>query len=190
MKETIHCVGEFHKKNTLQKGISREELRKRIYDKLPAEVFKYCLELLVNNRQLSLQKETVSLYGREVQLSSEGEELRRKIESVYTEAGFQPPSLSGLHTLIQEDPEEVRRIFYWMIKEKILVKISEDFVYHQSTIENIKKKTKDRFAPGEKFNVADFKEIFNLTRKHTMPLLEYLDREKFTRRQGNERIVL
>jgi len=188
-KDTLACVSEFHKNNSLQKGISREELRKRIYDGLPAEVFKYCLEVLVENRQLSLQKETVSLYGREVQLSSEGEQLREKIESVYERSGFQTPSLSELQASLNEDPEEVRRIFYWMIKEKILVKISEDFVYHLSTIDDIKKRTKDRFEVGAKFSVADFKEIFNLTRKHTIPLLEYLDREKFTRRQGNERIL-
>ena len=189
-EDTLVCVGDFHKKNTLQKGISREELRKRIYDGLPAEVFKYCLEVLVENHQLSLQKENVSLYGREVQLSSEGEHLREKIEAIYKSSGFQSPSLSELQTSLDEDPEEVRRIFYWMIKEKILIKVSEDFVYHQSTIDDIKEKTKDRFAAGAKFSVADFKEIFNLTRKHTIPLLEYLDREKFTRRQGNERILL
>jgi selenocysteine-specific elongation factor len=189
-KDTLARVNDFHEKNSLQKGISREELRKRIYDGLPAEVFKYCLETLVEKRKLSLQKETVSLYGREVQLSSEGEQLKEKIEVIYKNAGFQPPAFSELQTSLNEDPEEVRRIFYWMIKEKILVKISEDFVYHQSTLEAIKEKTKSRFAAGTKFSVADFKELFDLTRKHTIPLLEYLDREKFTRRQGNERLLL
>jgi selenocysteine-specific elongation factor len=189
-QETLALVSDFHKKNVLQKGISREELRKRIYDGLPAEVFKYCLEMLVEKHRLSLQKETVSLYGREVQLSSEGEQLREKIEAVFKQSGFQPPLLSELLASVDEDPEEVRRIFYWMIKENILVKIAEDFVYLQTTLEDIKEKTKGRFAAGTKFGVADFKEIFNLTRKHTIPLLEYLDREKFTRRQGNERILL
>jgi len=190
MKETLDRVEDFHEQNPLKKGISREELRKRIYDRLPLELFKYCLELLVEKRQLSLQKELVSLYGREVQLSAEGERLREKIEAFYKKAGFHPPVFSQLQASLDEDAEEVRRIFFWMIKERILIKIVEDFVYHQSTIEEIKEKIKGRFAAGEKFSVADFKEILDLTRKHSIPLLEYFDREKFTRRQGNERILL
>lgn len=189
-KDTLARVGDFHKKNSLQKGISREELRKRIYDDLPAEVFKYCLELLVEDRKLSLEKETVSLHGREVQLSTEGERLREKIEAVFKRSGFQPPSFSNLQDSFDEDPEEVRRIFYWMVKEDILVKISEDFVYHRSTLDAVKEKMTSRFAAGTKFSVAEFKETLDLTRKHSIPLLEYLDRIKFTRRQGNERILL
>jgi len=189
-KNTIERVEEFHDKNSLKKGISREELRKRIYDGLPPELFRYCLESLVEKKQLSLQNELVSLYGREVQLSDEGKRLQEKIESVFISSGFQPPSFSQLQSSIGEDTEEVRRIFYWMIKENILVRIAEDFVYHRSTLEKVIAKIKDRFKPGEKFGVADFKGMLDLTRKHSIPLLEYLDREKFTRRQGNERILL
>ncbi|MBN2318654.1 MAG: selenocysteine-specific translation elongation factor [Acidobacteria bacterium] len=189
-KDTLELISDFHEKNPLQKGISREELRKRIYDRLPAEVFRHCLEELVENRKVSMEKDTVSLFGREVQLSAEGQSLRERIEDVYKKSGFQPPSFSELQASMNADAEEVRRIFYWMIKEQILVKISEDFIYHRSTIDAIKEKVKSRFAPGMKFSVADFKEILDLTRKHSIPLLEYLDREKFTRRQGNERILL
>ncbi len=189
-KETLERISDFHEKNPLQKGIPREELRKRIYDRLPAEVFRHCLEVLVENRKVTLEKETVSLFGREVQLSAEGQGLKERIEDLYIKSGFQPPSFSELQAAVNEDIEEVRRIFYWMLKEQILVKISEDFVYHRSTLDSIKEKIKSRFAPGMKFSVADFKEILDLTRKHSIPLLEYLDREKFTRRQGNERILL
>ena len=45
-------------------------------------------------------------------------------------------------------------------------------------------------APGSKFGVAEFKELFDITRKHAIPLLEYLDRDRFTRRLGNDRILL
>jgi selenocysteine-specific elongation factor len=92
--------------------------------------------------------------------------------------------------LVPADAEEIRRIFFWMVKEKILVKVSEDLVYHRATLETIKRQIKVKFAAGVKFGVAEFKELFDLTRKHAIPLLEYLDREKFTRRVGNDRILL
>jgi selenocysteine-specific elongation factor len=189
-KETVRQVSDFHKENPLQKGISKEELRKRIYDDLPLDVFRYCLEGLVEKRKISFQEDMVSLHGHEVQLTSEGQQVREKIEVFFQKAGFQPPALSDLHNSIDANPEEVRRILFWMLREKILIKLSEDIVYHRDTLDRIKKQIRAKFAPGAKFGVADFKELFDITRKHAIPLLEYLDRERFTRRQGNDRILL
>jgi selenocysteine-specific elongation factor len=38
--------------------------------------------------------------------------------------------------------------------------------------------------------VSTFKERFGITRKYAIPLLEYLDRERVTRRMGDARLVL
>ncbi len=189
-KETLAQVRNFHKANPLQRGISKEELRKRIYDDLSLEIFRYCLEGLVEKDKLSFQEDMVSLHGREVQLTVEGEQLREKIELFFRRGGYQPPSVSELQACIGADPEETRRIYFWMIKEKILVKLSDDLVYHRTTLDEIKNRLRLKFAPGAKFGVAEFKQLFDLTRKHAIPLLEYLDREKFTRRQGNDRTLL
>ena len=189
-KETLAQVTAFHKENPLQKGISKEELRMRFFDDLPLEVFRHCLEELVENRKIAFQEDAVSLHGREVQLTADGEKVREMIEAVYQRAGYQPPPVSDLPNSVAANPEEIRRIFFWMIKEKILVKVSEDLVYHRSTIDAIKKGIKGKFTPGSKFGVAEFKELFDITRKHAIPLLEYLDRERFTRRLGNDRILL
>jgi selenocysteine-specific elongation factor len=189
-KETLAQVGEFHKENPLLKGISKEELRKRLFDDVPPEVFRYCLEELVKKQKISFQEDAVSLHGREVQLTAEGQQLREKIEDIFKRSSFQPPAVSDLPNSVDADPEEIRRIFFWMIKEKILVKVSDDLVYHRATLDRIKAQIKAKFAPGSKFGVADFKELFDITRKHAIPLLEYLDRERFTRRMGNDRILL
>jgi selenocysteine-specific elongation factor len=45
-------------------------------------------------------------------------------------------------------------------------------------------------AQSNRINVALFKEITGLSRKYAIPLLEYLDRERVTRREGDERIIL
>jgi selenocysteine-specific elongation factor len=189
-RETLAQVSDFHKENPLQKGISKEELRKRLYDDLPLEVFRYCLDGLAEKRKLSFLEDAVALHGREVQLTTEGQQVRELIEAFFQKAGYQAPTFSDLQNSIEGDPEEIRRIFFWMLKEKILVKLSDDLVYHRTTLDSIKKQIKAKFAPGAKFGVAEFKEVFDFSRKHAIPLLEHLDREKFTRRVGNDRILL
>jgi len=188
--ETAKRVEGFHTQNPLLKGISREELRKRIYSDLPLEVFRFCLDRLVEKRRIRLQEEMVSLFGREVQLSEQSQQVKERIEALFLQRGFQPPSASELPDSIPSEPEEVRKIYFWMLKERILIKVSDDLAYHRSTLEEMKKTIRASFAPRAKFGVAEFKELFGLTRKHAIPLLEFLDRERFTRRQGNERILL
>jgi len=189
-EQTVTQVQEFHKKNPIQKGISKEELRKRIYDDLPLEVFRYCLDGLVEKKRISFLEDAVSIHGRMVQLSAEGQKVRERIEDLFQKAGYQPPSISDLHSSIEASQEEIRRIFFWMIKEKILIKLTEELAYHRSTLEGMEKQMKGKFTPGTRFGVAEFKDLFDLTRKHAIPLLEYFDRAKVTRRLGNERILL
>ncbi len=188
--ETASLVMAFHRQNPLQKGISREELRNRLFGDLPLEVFRYCLDRLAQKRTISLQEEMISAYGRAVQLTVEGQRVKEMIESLFRQNLYQPPSLSEIPACIQADPEEVRKITFWMIKEKILIKIGEDLAYHRLTLEEMKSKIRENFASGARFGVAEFKTLFDLTRKHAIPLMEFLDRERFTRREGNNRVLL
>ena len=87
-KETLAQISEFHKENLLQKGISKEELRKRFYDDLPIEVFRYCLDGLAEKRKITFLEDAVSLYGREIQLSAEEQKVRELIEALIKNAGL------------------------------------------------------------------------------------------------------
>jgi selenocysteine-specific elongation factor len=189
-QKSLAQIKQFHKENPLQKGISREELRKRFFDDLPLEVFRHCLDKLAEQRRISVLEDTVALYGREIQLSAEALKLREAIEKYLDKQGFQAPSLPEIQSAIPADAEEFRRVFFWMIKEKLLAKLSDDLVFHHSTLQTIRQRMKEAFPNGTKFSVAAFKDLFDISRKHAIPLLEYLDREKFTRRVGNDRIIL
>ncbi len=189
-RQTLALVAEFHAQNPLLRGISREELRKRLYDKFAPDVFRYCLDSMSEEKQISVQEDFVSLRGREVQLTPADMRVRKLIEDLLEQAGYQPPYLSEIAVAVAVDSAEVRKICFWMIKEKLLIRVSDDLAYLQTTLERMKGKIRECYASGARFGVAEFKELFELSRKHAIPLLEYLDREHFTRRQGNERILL
>jgi selenocysteine-specific elongation factor len=173
----------------LLRGISREELRKRVYGSFPPEVFRFCLETLSGAKQISIQEDMVSAYGREVQLTPADLRIRSWVENFLRQAGYQPPSLAEISATAPADPADVRKICFWMLKEKHLIKIAEDLVYLRTTLDEMEQKIRDRYASGTRFGITEFKELFGLTRKYAIPLLEHFDREHFTQRQGNERIL-
>jgi selenocysteine-specific elongation factor len=188
--QSLSAIREFHRQNPLQRGMSREELRKRVFDAVPLEVFRHCLDSLAASQEVSLLDEAVSLHGREVQLTDDEKRLEEEIRALYVRTGNQAPLLPEIQAAIQSDADRVRKIYFWLIKERVLVRITEDLAYPRETLEEIKARIRQKYSSGQKFGVAEFKELFDLTRKHAIPLLEFLDREHFTRRQGNDRVLL
>ncbi|HEY6332574.1 MAG TPA: SelB C-terminal domain-containing protein, partial [Blastocatellia bacterium] len=64
-------------------------------------------------------------------------------------------------------------------------------VFHAQALAALKERVRAHKSISSKIDVAVFKEITGgLTRKYAIPLLEYLDRERITRRVGNEREIL
>ena len=61
---------------------------------------------------------------------------------------------------------------------------------HRETLDTLKKDVLQRWPPGSRLDVGGFKELTGLSRKYVIPLLEYLDRERVTRRAGNDRLIL
>jgi selenocysteine-specific elongation factor len=65
-----------------------------------------------------------------------------------------------------------------------------DALVHAGALDLLKAQVRERWPPGSRVDVGAFKDLTGLSRKFTIPLLEYLDRERVTRRAGNDRLVL
>jgi selenocysteine-specific elongation factor len=69
-----------------------------------------------------------------------------------------------------------------------LVRVGDELIYHASAIDTLRQTLKSR--KGQRFSVAEFKDWTSVSRKYAIPLLEFLDRERVTRREGDSRIVI
>jgi len=69
-----------------------------------------------------------------------------------------------------------------------LIKVGDDLVFHAGAIERLRRLLAAH--RGERFTVAQFKDWTGVSRKYAIPLLEYLDRERVTLRQGDTRVVV
>ena len=77
-----------------------------------------------------------------------------------------------------------------LVAERVLDRVGEGLLVHRDHLEALKRQVRERWPAGSKVEVAAFKDLTGLSRKYVIPLLEYLDREKVTRRAGNDRMVL
>jgi len=179
----------FHQHNPLSPGMSREQLRKRFPD-LPPEVFEHLLSQLVQERKLELSGELVRLAGRGVVMKDEEAEAKKTIEGAFATAGLKVPYLKDVLAGLPVDKARAQKIVTLLLRDKVLIKVSEDLVFHREALENLRKLMVEQKKKTPKIDVGAFKDLIGVTRKYAIPLLEYLDRERVTRRVGDLREIL
>ena len=190
--QAIAIVEAFQKKNPLVPGISKEELRESL--RVVPEIFAGMLDLLVHAKKLALAGDLVHLPGRGVVMKDEEAESKIIIEQAFALAGLRVPALKDVLAGLKVDKMRAQKIVTLLLRDRILLKISEDLVFHQTAITQLRQTLaalKTKAAPATaKIDVGKFKELTGVTRKYAIPLLEYFDRERVTRRVGDERVIL
>jgi selenocysteine-specific elongation factor len=185
------AVEAFHKANPLLPGISKEELRNRAAPRVHPEVFRAVLEREVASRSLTLQGDVVCLPGREIVLSADELEAKKRISEEFERAGLAAPRVVELLGRLPVEEARARRLLQILLREKILVKITEELILHGSALARLRELLAGfRKEHGEQLNIAAFKELTGVSRKYAIPFLEFLDRTGLTRRVGDARVIL
>jgi len=185
----ITALDSFHRKNPLVPGISREELRGHFPEASP-EIFTYVLESALKGKKIELAGDLVRLSGRGVALKDEEAESQKMIETAFASAGLKVPALKDVLAGLKVDKARAQKIVTLLLRDKVLVKISEELVFHRDSLADLRKRMAAQKTQSPRIDVARFKDLAGVTRKYAIPLLEYLDREHVTRRVGDERIIL
>jgi selenocysteine-specific elongation factor len=186
--DVLRALKKFHDANPLVAGMSKEELRDRI--KLGPEVFYSVLGKLAEETTLEVAGELVRLPGRGVVMKDEEAESKKIIEQAFASAGLKVPSLKEVLAGLKVDRIRAQKIVTLLLRDKVLIKISEELVFHQSALMDLRHKIAALKTTAPKIDVARFKDMTGVSRKYAIPLLEYLDRERVTRRVGDERLIL
>ena len=188
-KDLISALEAFHKHHALVAGMSKEELRGRFSEVAPT-VFASLFDEALQAKKIELAGELVRLPGRGVVMKDEEAESKRIIEAAFANAGLKVPALKDVLAGLKVDKPRAQKIVTLMLRDKVLVKISDDLVFHRDALADLRKRLAAEKAKSAKLDVARFKDLTGVSRKYAIPLLEYLDREHVTRRVGDERVIL
>ncbi|HLI85810.1 MAG TPA: selenocysteine-specific translation elongation factor [Bryobacteraceae bacterium] len=190
-KESVKVVGEFHRQNPLLPGIPRQDLRARLFPEHrggPAAPG-FLLDAALNGvRELVSEGEIVRARSHKLVLKEDEEQARAAIERAFEKAGLATPAVAEVLAGSGVEPSRARSLLQILLRERRLVRVSEELVFHHSALEGLRQLLAARKAT--RFTVAAFKDWTGVSRKYAIPLLEYLDRERVTRREGEERLVL
>jgi len=176
---------EFHRKNPLQPGAAKEELRSRELSGAPPFLFD---AILARAKDIVSEGDVVRLTSHRVALKQDEEVAVAKIEALFRDGGLAVPSTSEVLAKSGIEPARARSLLQILLKNRKLIRVGDELIYHGSAIDALRKTLADR--KGARFSVPEFKDWTGVSRKYAIPLLEFLDRERLTRRDGDVRIVL
>ena len=186
----------FHAANPLVPGLAKEELRAKLdagsasHAVPSAALMNALLQFLAARGKVDVQGETVRLGGRTIQLSPEELAARDQIAAAFEKAGLAVPSAPEVLANLRLDRARAEKLLRILLKENVLHKVTEDLIFHQSALRELRNILARRKTQNNRLGVPEFKELTGLSRKYAIPLLEYLDRERVTRREGDVRIII
>jgi selenocysteine-specific elongation factor len=189
-KNMTDLLEKFHGKSPLKKGMGREEFRTKVCENADPDIFKYLLDHFSAVGMIRVSGELVALSSFQITLSRDEQGIKDRIESLYRQAGLAPPESGDIFAKSGADTPTAEKMLQLLLQEKRLIRIGTGLVFHHQVLENLVNRLRSLKEDERRFGVPEFKKLTSVTRKYAIPLLEYLDRERVTRRIGNERIVI
>ena len=175
----------------LSRGMPKAELVRRLLGARAADLAPAYLEWSSRGGKDSsvvVEGELVTLPGRASELTGAESKLARDLVEGFERQGLTPGSPEELCRSLGAKPQVFEGVLRYLVDRGRLVRLPNGLLLAASALERFQA---DLLATGwDTFTVADFKDRFGLTRKWAIPLLEHLDRQRLTRREGDRRRVL
>jgi selenocysteine-specific elongation factor len=131
--------------------------------------------------------EEARIPGRE-ELAGAERELSARVEEAFVRRRLDPPSVGEVAQEIGHKQKVVEGLAAYLVKKGSLLRLPGGWLIAREPVEEVI--TRLRGSGRESFDVGEFKEMFGLTRRLAIPLLEHLDAAKVTRRVGERRQIL
>jgi selenocysteine-specific elongation factor len=191
LSKVLARVETFHRENPLVPGIPKEQLRAHVGRRVRTETFQAALDELARQNKLAIQGDVIKKPGTEITLTPEEAQAKDQIERAFAKAGLAVPSAKEVLAKLAIENRRAEKILQILLRDKSLVRVSPELIFHRDALGQLGSLLLSyKKAKGERIGVPAFKELTGITRKYAIPLLEYLDRQRLTRRLGDERVIL
>jgi selenocysteine-specific elongation factor len=193
---TLDAVEKHHSADKLSRGLPKELLRERVFKHAGAEVFRAVAAELERAGKIRIEHDVIKVASHEMQLSPAEKIVHDRLGSIYSNAGLEAPKLDEALTQAINgtglDQRSARKVFQLFINSGELVAVTNEYYFSANALELLATKLRDqvRSSGDATIDVAKFKDIAGVSRKYAIPLLEYFDRTRVTRRVGDKRQVL
>lgn len=188
---TLAFVKAFHEREPMKAGLSRGALAKAWPSGTPAKLGHLVVERLLKEQALETDGDVIKQAGFTVSMASDVAGFSQVIMEAYQAGELAPPNLKDVLEPLGVSVKQAQPVLAMLQDQGKLVKVKEDMFFHAPAltglVATVQAWFQDPAHPRDEMGPDNFRELTGLTRKHLIPLLEWLDKEKVTVRVGDKR---
>lgn len=189
ISEIVNILGKYHKESPLKWGISKEEIKNKVFGKsIKQKTYDEIMDLLVSEELLCTHGNFISLKEFAIAYTREQKLIRESIIKSFKDAKFSPPKYSELQTK-EKDAKNFKMVFDSIVDEGVLVKVAEDCFFLLEDYKRIKELVISLITSNGSMTLAELRDKLNTSRKYAMALAEHLDNIKLTKRLEDKRVL-
>ncbi len=188
--QIVNFLTAFHKQWPMREGVVRAEIRSRFLEDVSARLYQQVIVLLGETGEIVDNGEYVQLVGHKVEFSGQYGIWKEQILATLTKAAFSPPSLSDLATELHIPLDSLTEIYKSLTNSGDMHKIGDGYWLLTAQYEAALQILVEYLQVHGTIDLATFRNLLDTSRKYALPLLEYFDQLKITKRRDNERVLI
>lgn len=187
-EEIIKKLRLYQRQYPLRAGYPREEMRSRYFQGINTRSFNAIMKYLEEMGSIRSQEKEISLAAYNPEPGEKEKLAIDKIQETMDKELFSPPSLEELKAISKLDEGDFNEIISYLLRQGFLIKLPGDMYFSAMALEEGKKILIEYFSREEELSLAAARDLFNTSRRYTLPLMEHYDKSRFTRRIGDIRV--
>jgi selenocysteine-specific elongation factor len=183
----VAILKEFHKTHALVPGMDMEELRGKLPYQLSAKIFRAVVDALISDKTIAKEENLLRTAEHRVQLGGQEKSLVDRIKKILGEQPMSPPDLKDVEKQLGVNRNKLTEVIRLLERDRSVIRVATDLYYLSSTVDQVRAVLKKFLSDKGEITAGSFRDLIGSSRKYTIPLLEYFDREGLTIRIGDIR---
>lgn len=186
-EQVLKTLEAFHGDHPLVPGMDMEELRGKLVYELSPKTFRIVVDMLFDDKLIAREENLVRLTRHRVQLGGQEKTLMDKIKKILGEQPLAPPDLKDIERQAGVPRNRLNEVIRLLERDGSVVRVTTDMYFLATSIEGLRQTLKKYLGEKGEMTAASFRDLIGSSRKYTIPLLEYFDRDGLTIRIGDIR---
>lgn len=183
----VEILKEFHAGHPLVPGMDMEELRGKLVFELSPKIFRVVIDRLINEKLIVKEENLLRLASHRVQPGGQEKTLMERIKKILGEQPLAPPDLKEIEKQAGVPRNRLNEVIRLLEREGAVVRITTDMYFLAGSIEQLRQTLTKHLTEKGEMTAAAFRDLIGSSRKYTIPLLEFFDRDGLTIRIGDIR---
>ncbi len=185
--QLLRLINEHQERYSLRPGIAKEEVKSRLFVNWNNKLYSAILKHLQNRRTIEVNGNYLCLPGFRPQPRGDLLQMATKTLTEFQTAKLSPPEWVSVMRKYNIDQTIGEELLQYYLRRGDMVKVADNLYFSSSALEEAKEIVLRLLQEKSEFSASEAKDRLNTSRKYLIPLLEYFDKLKLTRRQGDKR---